>query len=337
MMAQSAVLQTIEDFRAAVLAQEGAQFAEMARRWLAVESALEARISALAFLAAEQGGTLTAGQLQREARYVELLRQVRDEVQRYADTASAEVQQRQLELAQAAIDTSRDVLGQMGTRLGATFNTVNTSAVRDMIGSLADGSPLSTLLRASWLDGAAALTATLINNTALGVNPRKTASEMINATGASLDRMLRIARTEQLRVVREATRDSYQKSGVVQAYRRLARKDLRTCAACLIADGTLYPTSQAFEEHVNGRCSLVPVLVGVEEITWLRGKQWLEQQPPDIQRQILGPGRYDGWQAGLFNLDDIPEVVTHETWGNSLQIRSLRDLLEPPGSVKRTA
>lgn len=333
---QPEVIQVLDRFRAQLLNREEAQFREMARRWLEVERALEARMRDIAVTAGERG-IFTLPQLERWDRYTELLRQVRDEVGRYADVTGAEIARQQIDILGLSMEASREALSAVGVTVAAGFNSVKTSAVRDMVGLLADGTPLTKLLRASWADGAAAMTSALIRNTALGVNPRKTAAEMRREVGGSLDRMLRIARTEQLRVSREATRESYQKSGRVTGYRRLASKSLRTCCACLIEDGRLYRLDEPFVEHVSGRCSLCPVTDTVD-VQWTRGKQWLLDQPPEVQREILGPGRYDGWKAGKFSLEDIPKVHQDETWGDSLQVRSLRELIgEPPQQARKQA
>lgn len=334
---QPEVIQVLDRFRAQLLDREEEQFREMAKRWLGVERALEARMRDISVTAAERG-IFTLSQLERWDRYTELLRQVRDEVGRYADVVGAEIARQQIDILGLSIEASREALSAVGVTVAAGFNSVKTSAVRDMVGLLADGTPLTKLLRASWADGAAAMTGALIRNTALGVNPRKTASEMRREVGGSLDRMLRIARTEQLRVSREATRESYQKSGMVKAYRRHAAVgSLRTCAACLIEDGRLYGLNEPFVEHVNGRCCLIPV-TDTMDVQWTRGKQWLLDQPPEVQREILGPGRYDGWKAGKFSLEDIPKVHADETWGDSLQVRSLRELLgEPPQQARKQA
>ena len=333
---QPEVIQVLDRFREQLLNREETQFREMAKRWLEVERALEARMRDIAVTAGERG-IFTLPQLERWDRYTELLRQVRDEVARYADVAGAEIARQQIDILGLSIEASREALSAVGVTVAAGFNSVKTSAVRAMVGLLADGTPLTKLLRASWADGAAAMTSALIRNTAIGVNPRKTAAEMRREVGGSLDRMLRIARTEQLRVSREATRESYQKSGMVSGYRRHASKSLRTCAACLIEDGRLYGLNEPFVEHVNGRCALIPV-TDVTDVQWPRGKQWLLDQPPEVQREILGPGRFDGWKAGKFGLEDIPKVHADETWGDSLQVRSLRELLgEPPQRARKQA
>jgi hypothetical protein len=144
---------------------------------------------------------------------------------------------------------------------------------------------------------------------------------------SGFQRSLVIARTEQLRAWREASRATYQASGVVAGYKRLAAKSTRTCIACLLADGQFYALDQPFEEHPQGRCTLVPVLIGRDPPDWERGRQWLERQPPATQRQLLGPAAYNAWQAGDLRLEELVERHEHPTWGAALQVRSLRSVL----------
>ncbi len=153
----------------------------------------------------------------------------------------------------------------------------------------------------------------LIKNTALGKNPRDTAREMRQAASAGLNRMLLIARTEQLRVYREASRMQYQASGVVRGYKRLVARNSRTCPACLALDGKFYPVEQAFADHPAGRCALVPCVKGVPDPTWQSGEDWLKGQPEQTQRDILGKGHYEGWKRGDFQLAHLMKVTHNAT------------------------
>jgi SPP1 gp7 family putative phage head morphogenesis protein len=172
------------------------------------------------------------------------------------------------------------------------------------------------------------MTEALINGVALGWNPRKTARAMREGLQAgALQRSLVIARTEQLRAYRTATLETYRQSGVVVGYKRLAAKSARTCIACLMADGTFYPLEESFEEHPNGRCTLVPVVKGRPAPEWETGRTWFERQPADVQRGILGPAAFEAWQAGAIRLEDLVERHEHPVWGGSLGQRSLRSLL----------
>ena len=72
---------------------------------------------------------------------------------------------------------------------------------------------------------------TLIVGTAQGWNPRKTAARMKGDLAGGLQKALTIARSEQMRVYREATRAQYERSGVVSGQRRLSAHDDRVCPA----------------------------------------------------------------------------------------------------------
>jgi hypothetical protein len=150
---------------------------------------------------------------------------------------------------------------------------------------------------------------------------------MRDAVNVTLDRAITIARTETARVYRETSRQQYIRSRVVEGYIRVAAKSVRTCMACLMADGTFYPLDVPFEEHVNGRCTSVPQVKGAPPIVYETGAQWFARQDAATQRQMMGPGRYEAWQHGQFQLADLVMRVESDVWGHSLQVRPLRVLL----------
>jgi len=46
-----------------------------------------------------------------------------------------------------------------------------------------------------------------------------------------------------------------------------------------IADSRLYPVDKLFEEHPQGRCTLVPDVIDAPELTWEIGLAWFMHQP----------------------------------------------------------
>jgi len=255
-MLESVVVTVARQFQRQLLAREARQMAEMAGRWVSVQDALEANITKLVkeFAALRARGIEpTAGQLSRMTRYHDLLMQTRQEVSRYVDNYAAGL----IAGEQAAmLDLGADHAGRLlaTTGLRTSFNRLPVPAVQSMVGFTADGTPLRDLLMKGWPDAVDGLTKALVDGTALGWNPRKTARAMRQGVDSGLDRMLTIARTEQLRAYRTSTQESYRESGVVAGYRRLAAKQLRTCMACLVLDGTFYRLEEEFGDHVNGRC-----------------------------------------------------------------------------------
>lgn len=326
------VVTMMREFRADLMARDEAQMAVMAHRWSQLQQQLEPIIFSLASeieQAQYTGQTVTLSRLYRLDWYRRLLPQMQYEIDNYLKWLGPNIADMQTSYIAFALDSTQSVLAQMFKSGGVTasFDLLPVEAVQNMVGLAGDGSPLSKLLKEAYKTSANAVTESLIRSTALGINPRQTAREMSKAMGQGLTRLLSIARTEQLRVYRDAARRSYQESGVVSAYKRIATRDMRVCAACLLDDGRVYPLSADFPEHVNGRCATIPVVKGLPVITWKYGPQWLIEQEPDVQRGILGAGRYEAWQAGQINLSDIVKIIPNDTWGPSIQPRPLKELM----------
>ncbi len=327
-MPDSAVIVTMRQFKRDLLAGERAQMQEMATRWLGVERRLQAQIDALALEMAgikRDGGFVSQELLMNNVRYRQLLTQLTRELEGYSDFADVQITAQQRRLVRLGIAHAENAIKVQGITAG--FNRLPVEAVQSIIGLAGNGSPLRRLLVQSWPLSAQRLTDELVNGVALGYNPRKTARLMAQGMAGSLDRMMVIARTEQLRVYRHANLESYRASGVVTGYKRLATHDKRTCAACLMDEGTFYELDEEMPEHPQGRCTLVPVVEGVPAPRWQQGADWFVEQSQETQTSILGKGRYAAWQEGQFSLDELVTVKPNVTWGASLQVTPLRELV----------
>lgn len=325
------VVEVMRGFKQSLLANELAQMRQMAERWLDVERALSNRIAALAEefarLAAE-GQTLSQAKLFRMERYQSLLAQLMQELRRYTDYAEDVIVSQQRNYGQMAIRHAAIAIDASVTdSVGAAFDRLPVSAVENMVGLAGDGSPLRQLLVDAWPDAAQGLTSELIRSTALGINPRETARRMANGTTRTLNRMLTVARTEQLRVYKEASRQAYITSGVVEGYFRIATHDSRVCPACMMDDGQFYELDEVMPEHPSGRCAMIPKVIGIGAPKWEKGVDWFKRQQPTTQQSILGKGRFAAWQDGKFDLDQMVTVRRNATWGNSLQSTPLYELV----------
>jgi len=326
-------------FRSDLLRQDAAQMRAMTERWRQVEANLQAEV--LRFTERVRQDGLTVGQLQSRQfqldRYVSLLSQVRRELDKYTDYAEPVIVAGQRQAAATGINAAtaaiNAVASEAGTRIA--FDVLPVNAVQNLVGLAGNGSPLRTLLVGSYGAGADGMFNELINATAKGQNPRVTARNMVRqGLSQSLDRMLLTARTEQLRVFRESSRQQYINSGVVTQYRRLATKSPRTCLGCLLSDGELYELEDSLREHPGGRCTLIPVVKGFPPVKWETGQDWLLNQSTATQRSIMGPGRFKAWQEGRIDLPAMVTVRRNSIWGDSVQPTPLRDLVGgDPGVV----
>lgn len=302
---------------------------QMAQRWLQIEAQLQAQLDALALELAARQAPVTLGQLTRMNRYRTLQNQVADQLERYASYVESNVTGRQLDAGLQAIEQSSLSIQATAADMGMQiqFDRLPASTVERMVGLAGDGSPLRTVLQSAGRLGADRLGEELIKGVALGLNPREIARRaMRQGLASSYTRMVTIARTEVLRVARQTTQENYQQSNVVRGYRRIAAHSSRTCVACLALDGREYPLTVPFEEHVNGRCAAIPILIRGNPIQFQTGPEWFAQQPESVQRSMMGPARWGMWHSGQITWDDMVRIHEDERWGNSPQVTPVRQL-----------
>ena len=154
----------------------------------------------------------------------------------------------------------------------------------------------------------------LIRGLVVGDNPREVARRMLLETQGTfeggLTRALRISRTEMLDAMREASRLSDEANAdLMGGWTWTASLSARTCPACWALHGTDFSQSQPGPEgHPNCRCTRVPRLKTWDELGFLG----IEEPPsllpdaeatfslltPAEQLAILGPARFEAWQAG---------------------------------------
>jgi SPP1 gp7 family putative phage head morphogenesis protein len=310
-----------------------------AQAWLHVETAIQAQVDALAYELANTA-TPSMGQLQRSRRYHALMEQTRDELRKYEDYLEPRIRSGQADMITAAMEHSRQAVNAVATeaQVVVQFDRLPVSAVNDAVGLAGDGSPLRAVLRDASRVGPEALGEQLVTGIALGRNPITVARQAMRlGLGQSFTRMQAIYRTEQLRVYRETSLASYANSNVVVGYRRLSARDDRVCPGCLMSDGRVYRIDEGFDEHVQGRCTMIPILRNVPPVQYQTGQQWFAEQPEATQRKILGAGRYDTWKAGRASLDDMVTRRDNATWGGSLHATNVRDLAAGRGGLPPAA
>lgn len=324
------VIDAIDVYRAALDAQDRSQAMRLAGIWLDVTRGLEAECELLAREIAERqarGLPATLWHVRRMERYQSLMRQMRAQIGRYSPGAIADIAEMQQMMARLGLEHAAALIDMQTTSIAALFDRLPVEAVLNMAGNTAAGSPLASLFTPLPGEGAQAATRALMRGIALGWHPTKTAQAMMEGAGLAYERSVLIARTEQMRVYRETTRRQYVASDVVEGYRRVSAKSARTCIACLMADGRFYELDVPFEEHPAGRCVAIPVLRRSDGVSWETGETWFRRQDAATQRQILGPGRYEAWQSGRFDLDATVTRRENATWGASLVPTPLDELL----------
>lgn len=328
----SSVVQRMQQFKADLVARDADTIYHMAQRWASLEGALEANIQLLILELKEMqaaGLAFTIQDVYRLERYQKLLVQMQVEMASYNLWAGEYIADNQRRMAVLGINNATELIQISLLEIGsqAFFDKLPIEAVELMIGNAGKGGPVYTLLQDAYPLAADQMTDALIRNVALGIGPGVTATEMMAGVAGGLNHALTVARTEQLRVYREASRQQYVLSGAVRGYKRMASRSGNTCALCLILDGEIYPTSDLMSVHPNDRCAMVPLVKGVKDPEWESGIDWLTKQDPALQQQILGKGTHELWEKGDLDLMDLVNKTEHEIWGPSLKRVPLRDLV----------
>ncbi|MCE5209845.1 MAG: phage head morphogenesis protein [Chloroflexi bacterium] len=265
--------------------------------------------------------------------------QTEAEIEKFAQYANDAVLLEQREAVTAAQrNAERLMRASFPQGVKVSFNRLPASAFENLVGFLQDGSPLSSLLNELPGEAGKLVADGLQNGLLLGWNPKRTADSIREALGGNLARALRIARTETLRSYREATRQTYQaNSDMVKGWRWSSARNERTCAACWVLDGSIHSLDEQMEEHICGRCAMVPITRSWKELGFDMdeiesgqpgtGIEAFEKLPHTEQIKILGPAKFAAWKDEKFALSDLVGRKTDPDWGATLYEKSLKELI----------
>lgn len=163
-----------------------------------------------------------------------------------------------------------------------------------------------------------------------GEDTRSIGRDVRDAAGVAVTESARWVRTESHRALRHAAQAVDGRAGVSR-WRRTAAKQVRTCIACLLADGDVYETDRSHDFHVSCRCVLIPLLpetlsdgtalnpapLGLET-----GRDWFARQPEATKATILG-SLYKPYKRGDIRLEDTVHQSTSATWGPARKTATL--------------
>jgi len=168
-----------------------------------------------------------------------------------------------------------------------------------------------TNVRAGYITG---LTAQQINRNVLG-----NLNDLDPGQMQTLRRSLEMnTRTMVAHLAETARMETYKKnSSIFSGFRYIATLDSRTCLVCGELDGQIFegsepPAEPALPQHYNCRCLWLPEIKGMEGFddddmrasadgpvsANLTYEEWLKTQPPEVQRDILGPTRFEMYKNG---------------------------------------
>jgi SPP1 gp7 family putative phage head morphogenesis protein len=315
------ILEIADQYRGALLKRERKAAVRLVNAYDHVWQRLERELSKLTAQIAEtraKGEVVNQFWLARQQRYFVLLRQVGEEMSKFSDAAETTITKQQSAAAKAG---QRDSVALMGAAaedadVRTAFNRLPVAAVENIVGFLGNGSPLRTLLDQLPRSARTIVEQGLIEAVALRIGPAATARKIREGLGGNMVRALSIARTETLRVYRQASIQSYQANAdVLTGWMWRSSMSRRSCGACIALDGTFHPLDRPMRAHPRCRCTMIPAVRGLEVDT---GLDWFKRQPADVRRSILGTDKaFEAVQTGQVKLEDLVGLQRSAQWGDS--------------------
>ena len=326
------------EYRQRLIDREQSFQRDMARRWLAIERQLNNDFIELAELANqqyEQSGKFSREDLYQLNRYTALLAQLRQQLIRFNILSESQVNQLVIDAVLDGLSNPIELINAVAAA-NLFFDRLGIEAAENIAAVARTGQPLNTILSRNYPATVNAITDQLLTGVAAGYNPRKIANNIIkNGLSQGLNHILLVARDQANRAYREASRQQYQQSGLVTSYIRIAAKQPgrtskqpgRTCLACLALDGTEYATDDFMAVHPQDRCAMIPVVRRYPKPTFPAGEVYFNSLDTNIQRQWMGEARYELWKAGQFQFKDMAKIHQNDTWGPSVQVRPVKELV----------
>lgn len=302
------------------------------------------------------GERVTRAALLRSTRLRKALQVIQDQLQALAGTAGVRIIGDLQDVidtagsAQASVIDSQLPRGFMTPEELAAWSRVDERQVAAIVQRSTE--QITSLLRPIPAEQYQAVRRELIRGVAAGSNPRATAARILRRTEGrfvgGLNRALVISRTETLDAHREAARlGRMQHMDVLGGWTWVCALDVRTCPSCWARHGTVHPV-EVFgpDDHQQGRCTAVPTTkswadlgIDVDEPPSLlpSAADRFNELDAETQRSILGPRRFDAWQAGEFPMESWSVRRSSDGWRDSWGVAPAPQSPSSRGRASRSA
>jgi hypothetical protein len=318
-----------KQMRQKIDAKDAQTLEAVARAYGEVYRNVQAEIEALLYKL--ETGNYTKSTVTKLAQYNRLIGEIEKELTKYGGYLETTIRGASREMIGWGLeDSARKVemiLAEHGIKLDTDFRTMNPDSIEKLITWLDKESPLFKRIQTMPKFTAQGVADQIIAGVAKGDNPRTIAKDIENALGGGLTDALRMTRTVQLWSYREATRANYMaNSDVVTGWIWWAELG-DACPACTMQHGTPHGLDETLDDHYNGHCTMLPMVLGFNPVQDQQtGEQWFKEQPENVQREMLGAGKYDAWQNGNFELSKLVQHNKDEVYGEMVGVASLKDL-----------
>lgn len=319
---------TLKRHRRRIIEREEQTFRELLQAYGLIEQELR---QSLRELESKISDALAAGEaispswFARERRLQTLIDQVKSQIERFGGTAAQITEREQRAALTIAADQASETVRLIaGESIPTLFNPL---VVEDAVGMMGDGSPILEYYAQNLAPKVAEMIRVeVIKAAATGTDFKTIARRLMETGQITRQRALTVARTEVGRVRRETTRNIYQESGFTE-WEWVASKSPRTCPVCLAMDGRRFPIETPFPQHINCRCTMIPVIAGVERPPRTIGTDWFDAQSDEVKAKVLGKGAFEAFARGEVELKDFVGWATSKEFGKRVYTKTLADIV----------
>jgi len=282
-----------------------------------------------------KGEEISPSWFYREKRLKRLLAQVTEQISRFGSKAAKIIKREQ----RAAIDIAISQAAETYNLLVETdddapgFVSMNPRTVETAVGMMGDGSPILEYFQQQLAPMVAErIKSEVIKAAAIGTDFNKIAKRLQETGDITKHRALSVARTEVNRVRRETTRMVYEENNdIIEGWEWVASKSLRTCPLCLAMDGKQFKLDEPFPQHINCRCTMISVIIGLPRRKRTIGKEWFESQTDETKSKILGKETFAAYNDHGLTLDDFVAFKNDKRFGKSVTRKPLAKILADKG------
>ena len=206
-------------------------------------------------------GEWTQAQVRKMDRYKQLLSTITDELNKYNQYLSVELNNIANNAVSQSILDYKQLMAVAGAGIVTNFNGLPANAIKTLLGFLEPGSPLVVRLTQLAPDIAFQIGEKILEGIGLGLNPMKVGKIITDTLGWGLTDAMRYARTVQMWTYREASRATMAANADVLdgwIWFAILDESVPPCESCLANHGQLFPLDQALDDHWNGRCVALP-------------------------------------------------------------------------------
>ncbi|MFZ1719975.1 MAG: phage minor head protein [Candidatus Moraniibacteriota bacterium] len=327
----------LKQHRRRIIAREEAAFRELLSVYRELQRDLDRQYKEIQKLMADSaasGEEISRSWVARSRRLAELIDQVKSQIVRFGGQVTGVVSREQLAAISISGEQTADaVKAIVGSRQLAVGSLLPTRAIENAVGMMGDGSPMIAYFEKTFAPAvAAALRSELARAVAMGTDFNTIARRLMAAGDITRWRALPMARTEVNRVRRATTLETYREnSDVFTGWEWVANKSPRTCPVCLALDGRIFELKDEFPQHVNCRCTLIPVIAGVTRPKRELGAEWFARQTDEVKEKIIGVEALEAYARGDIELKDFVGWRNSKEFGRSVYTKKLADVLMNKG------